>query len=53
MRSGPGEPGPGDLATKHGQLETEDEDLGFLCPGTGPVDANDVEDALDEAVEER
>ena len=49
---GPGEAGTGDLAAEHGQLVAEHEDLGILGRGIRPVDANDLEDASDETVEE-
>jgi hypothetical protein len=49
---GPGEAGTGDLAAEHGELVAQDKDLCILCRGIRPVDANDLEHALEETVEE-
>jgi hypothetical protein len=48
----PGKAGIGDLAAKHGQLVAQHEDLGVLRRGIRPVDANDLEHAPDQTVEE-
>lgn len=49
---GPGEAGMGDLLVQHGQLVAEHEDLRVLGLGIHPMDANDLNDAPDETVEE-
>jgi hypothetical protein len=49
---GPGEVGTGDLAVQHGQLVAEHEDLRLLGRGIHPMDANNLNDAPDETVEE-
>src|ERR1035437_3041827 len=49
---GPGESGTGDLPAQHGQLVAEYEDLSVLGRGIHPMDANDLNDAPDETVEE-
>jgi hypothetical protein len=49
---GPGEAGTGDLPVQHGQLVAEYEDLSILGRGIHPMDANDLNDAPDETVEE-
>lgn len=48
----PGEAGPGNLTTQHGQLVAQDEDLGILGDGVHPVDAHPLDDATDEAIEQ-
>ena len=50
---GPTEPSTADLAAKHRQLVTEDEDLGVLLDSVHPVDADQLEECAGEAVEER
>ena len=49
---GPGEAGTGDLAAKHGQLVAQHKDLGILGRSIRPVDANDLEQAPEQTVEE-
>ena len=49
---GPGEAGTGDLAAEHGELVAQDKDLCILCRGIRPVDANDLEHASEQTVEE-
>src|ERR1035437_7494969 len=49
---GPGEAGTGDLPVQHGQLMAEHEDLRLLGRGIHPMDANNLNDAPDETVEE-
>ena len=49
---GPSEAGTGDLPVQHGQLVAEYEDLSVLGRGIHPMDANDLNDAPDETVEE-
>ena len=49
---GPGEAGMGDLPVQHGQLVAEHEDLRVLGLGIHPMDANDLNDAPDETVEQ-
>jgi len=50
---GPGEAGTGDLPAKHGQLVAKHEDLRVRGRGIHPMDANDLNDAPDETIEER
>ena len=49
---GPAEPGSCDLAAQDGQLVAEHQDLGVLGDGVHPVDAQELDDATDQAVEE-
>ncbi len=49
---GPGEAGTGDLPAKHGQLVAKHEDLRVRGRGIHPMDANDLNDAPDETIEE-
>ena len=49
---GPGETGSGDLAAEDSQLLAEHQDLGILGGGVHPVDAHEVDDTTDQAVEE-
>ena len=49
---GPGEPGSCDLAAQDGQLVAEHQDLRILGDGVHPVDAQELDDATDQAVEE-
>lgn len=49
---GPAEPGARDLAAQDGQLLAKNEDLGILGDGVHVMDAQELEDATDQAVEE-
>src|ERR1035441_1555142 len=49
---GPGEPGTGNLAAKHGQLVAKHEDLGILCRSIRPEDRNGLESAPGQTVEQ-
>jgi len=50
---GPAKTRPTDLAPEHGQLVTKDEDLHILRNGVHPVNADQLEDAARQTVEER
>lgn len=49
---GPAEAGSGDLTAQDGQLLAEHEDLRGLGEGVHPMDAHELEDLTDQAVEE-
>jgi len=49
---GPGEAGTGDLAAEHSQLVAPNKDLCILGRSIRPVDANDLEHASEQTVEE-
>ena len=49
---GPGEAGTGDLAAYHSQLVAQNQDLCILGRSIRPVDANDLEHASEQTVEE-
>jgi hypothetical protein len=49
---GPGEAGTGDLTAQYGQLVAKHKDLGVLGRSIRPVDANELEEASEQTVEE-